>query len=99
MRIATGGIGRIVVVVDILIVVPTSVRGCVGHGGLLGAFDGSLSTLVLGLVLSIDTSRVVIKVHVAEQDVKSSSQDSTAEGSNDTNRIMGGKRKGHYGRV
>lgn len=71
----------IVVIVDVLVVVATVVGVGVGvrGGGLLSTVNGVLSTLVLGLVLGIDTGRVVIKVHVAEQNVKTGSQDSAAE--------------------
>lgn len=70
----------VVAVVDVLVVVATVVGIGVGvSGGLLGTINGVLGTLVLGLVLSIDTGRVVIKVHVAEQNVKTGSQDGTAE--------------------
>lgn len=71
----------VVAVVDILVIVATVVGVCVivVGGCLLSTVDGVLGTLVLCLVLGIDTGRVVIKVHVAEQNVKTSSQDSTAE--------------------
>ena len=71
----------VVAVVDVLVVVATVVEVGVGlgGGGLLSTVNGVLGALVLGLVLGIDTSRVVIKVHVAEQNVKADSQDITTE--------------------
>lgn len=71
----------IVAVVDVLVVVATvvGVGVGVGGGGLLSTVNGVLGTLVLSLVLGIDTGRMVIKVHIAEQNVKTGSQDSPEE--------------------